>query len=125
MSNNRDFSMRAAWTEYLEELSDEEEIYFFGDEPIDTVHVKGTTYTAKTLWDNFKRKRPVTAHLLEEMFGREEAWQYVNDLNFEFTEEKAVQMVTYVYNSPKKVLGPKKNRRIDNIQIQIDNEKEE
>lgn len=55
------------------------------------------THTAS--WYIFEEIRPVTAHLLKELFG-ERAFEYVSHLERNFTEDKAVEMVKYVEKVP-------------------------
>ena len=101
MSNNRDFALRREWVNYLAQMEDEDEEITFLDIDSDED------------WSVFKGKRPVTAHLLEELFGFEEARLFVKDLDEGFTEMKAVKIVSYVYNSPKKYKRPKKGARVN------------
>ena len=91
--------MRREWVSYLDSLSEEDEIVAF----LDVKDEEG--------WVKFRRNRPVTAHLLEELFGKTQARIHIKDLDSDFTESKAVRMVSYVYNSPKKVTKPDKFQR--------------
>ena len=59
-------------------------------------------------WYIFEEIRPVTAHLLKELFG-ERASEFVTSVERNFTEEKAVEMVEYV----KKV--PQNSNKIDKM----------
>ena len=67
------------------------------------------THTAS--WYIFEEIRPVTAHLLKELFG-ERAPEYVSDLERNFTEEKAVEMVRYVEKVPQNTNKMDKMNRI-------------
>jgi hypothetical protein len=91
--------MRREWVSYLDSLSEEDELVAFLD------------VSNEEDWVKFRRNRPVTAHLLEELFGKTQARTHVKDLDSDFTESKAVRMVSYVYNSPKKVIKPDKFQR--------------
>lgn len=103
MSSNRDFQLRREWVNYLDQMATEDEEVAFLDIDSDED------------WHIFKSRRPITAHLLEELFGRErsDARNYVKLLDEDFTEEKAVKIVSYVYNSPKKYKRPKKGARVN------------
>ena len=59
-------------------------------------------------WYIFEEIRPVTAHILKELFG-ERASEFVTSIERNFTEEKAVEMVEYV----KKV--PQNSNKIDKM----------
>ena len=59
-------------------------------------------------WYIFEEIRPVTAHILKELFG-EKASEFVTSIERNFTEEKAVEMVEYV----KKV--PQNSNKIDKM----------
>ena len=50
-------------------------------------------------WYIFEEIRPVTAHILKELFG-ERASEFVTSIERNFTEEKAVEMVEYVKKVP-------------------------
>ena len=99
MGSNRTFAMRREWVSYLDSLSEEDEIVAFLD------------VSNEEDWVKFRRSRPVTAHLLEELFGKTQARTHVKDLNSDFNESKAVRMVSYVYNSPKRVTKSDKFQR--------------
>ncbi len=71
------------------------------------------THTAS--WYIFEEIRPVTAHLLKELFG-ERASEYVSDLERNFTEDKAVEMVKYVEKVPQKV---NKTDRMNRIKLAL------
>tara|TARA_B100000902_G_scaffold184174_1_gene176780 strand:- start:2012 stop:2383 length:372 start_codon:yes stop_codon:yes gene_type:complete len=62
-------------------------------------------------WYIFEEIRPVTAHLLKELFG-ERAFEYVSHLERNFTEEKAVEMVKYVEKAPQNTNKMGKMNRI-------------
>ena len=100
MANNRQFAMRREWVTYLEQIAAE-------DETDAVLEVKSDED-----WFLFKNKRPVTTHLLEELFGIDEAKYHVKHLDEGFTEAKAVEIVSYVYNSPKKYKRPEKGARV-------------
>ena len=94
--------MRAEWIKFLDETSFEE-IHYFGSEDI-----------RDDVWKLYKKDRPVTAHMLEELFGRNKAQEYAMDLDDGFTEKKAVRMLGYVYK-PKSAYSSRKKGRISNI----------
>jgi len=100
MSNNRQFAMRREWVNYLAQISEE-------DEPDAVLEIN-----TDDGWFIFKNKRPVTTHLLEELFGPEDAKYHARLIHEDFTEAKAVEIVAYVYNTPKKYKRPKKDARI-------------
>ena len=101
MGSNRDFALRREWINYLAEMADEAEEAVF------------LNIDSEEDWFLLKTKRPVTAHLLEELFGYDEARHFVNHLDEGFTETKAVKIVSYVYNSPKKYKRYRKVSRAD------------
>jgi len=137
MSNNRDFAMRREWSRYIEEWSEDDlswEDYPQTDkEPV--VNVKelndlinerddisftaeggfsGDLASLENTWANFRKRRPVTAHMLEELFG-ERAVYYFYKVSKEFTEKQAVRMVSYVYNNPRKILKKKEINRLEHL----------
>ena len=91
--------MKREWASYLDTLSDEDELHWSFYE------------TDEETWKNFRRIRPVTAHLLEELFGESNAKEHLKHLDTSFTERKAVRLVSYVYNSPIKITQPDKYKR--------------
>ena len=100
MTNNRKFSMRREWVNYVAQIAEEDEA--------DAV----LEINSDEDWFLFKNKRPVTTHLLEELFGTDDAKYHVKHLHEGFTEAKAVEIVSYVYNSPKKYKRPQKGARV-------------
>lgn len=100
MASNRQFAMRREWVNYLEQIANDDEAVAFEE------------VNSEEDWFIFKSKRPVTAHLLEELFGYEKARHSVRYLDEGFTESTAVRIVSYVYNSPKKYKRPDKDARI-------------
>ena len=103
MGSSRKFSQKRSWDKHNENTQEiiqmmthtsrmnEEEFLVYQE-------VLRTFYTS---WYIFKEVRPVTAHMLEELFGVEEAKLHFADVNQFFTEENAVSMVRYVENIPK------------------------
>ena len=100
MANNRQFAMRREWVNYLAQLSEE-------DLPDAVLEINSDED-----WFIFKNKRPVTTHLLEELFGPQDAKYHARHIHEDFTESKAVEIVAYVYNSPRKYKRPEKGARI-------------
>ena len=74
----------------------------------------GDMESLENTWHNFRKRRPVTAHMLEQLFG-DRAVFYFYQVSKEFTERQAVRMVSYVYNNPRKILNKRKNNRIQLI----------
>ena len=70
--------MRVEWIKFLDETKFDDVHYFGSDDITDDV------------WKLFRKTRPITAHMLEEMFGITKAQEYAIDLDESFTEKKAV-----------------------------------
>jgi len=113
MSNNRDFARKRARDRYSEPT---EEIIgmmtnttTMTDEQFGAYReVMKTFYSS---WFIFKEVRPVTAHLLEQLFG-DRAKEYMPEINKDFTEQIAIDMVKYVNNLPAKPVKDPKLQRI-------------
>ena len=67
--------------------------------------------THRASWYIFEEIRPVTAHLLKELFG-DRAPEFVTSIERNFTEDKAVEMVKYVEKVPQKINKKDKMNRI-------------
>jgi hypothetical protein len=107
MSNNRDFNMRTEWIKFLEEHDlQHQDVHYFGSEDI-----------RDDLWKVFKRHRPITAHILEEVFGQEKAMNYAMEISADFTEQKAIGILRYTYKP--RPHNSKTNSRISNIPSSI------
>ncbi len=112
------------WDEYYpstekEPVVDAEELNDLVDDSDDIIFTpeggfSGDMESLEKTWSNFRRRRPVTAHMLEQLFG-DRAIFYFYQVSKEFTERQAVSMVSYVYNNPKKILSKRKNNRIQLI----------
>tara|TARA_B100000902_G_scaffold184175_1_gene176788 strand:- start:989 stop:1387 length:399 start_codon:yes stop_codon:yes gene_type:complete len=103
MGSSRKFSQKRSWDKHNE--STQEIIQMMKhtnrmnvEEFLVYQHALRTFYTS---WYVFKEVRPVTAHILEELFGVEEAKLHFADVSQFFTEGNAVSMVRYVENIPK------------------------
>jgi hypothetical protein len=94
--------MRVEWIKFLDETKFDDVHYFGSDDITDDV------------WKLFRKTRPITAHMLEEMFGITKAQEYAIDLDESFTEKKAVRMLGYTYR-PKSTYSSRKKGRISNI----------
>ena len=102
MSNNKDFHVRSEWIRFLNESSTAEVHYFGSDDIKDDV------------WLLFKKERPITAHILEELFGHVDASGFAMDIDENFTEHDAIRMLGYIYRpQPSNSLG--KKSRLGNI----------
>ncbi len=102
MSNNKDFHMRSEWIRYLNQ-SNTAEVHYFGSDDIED-----------DVWKLFKKDRPITAHILEELFGNAGASGFAMDLDEKFTEHDAIRMLGYIYR-PQKTYSPGKTSRLGNI----------
>ncbi len=71
--------------------------------------------THSASWYIFEEIRPVTAHLLKELFG-ERAHEFVSSVERNFTEDKAVEMVEYVEKVPQKI---DKTDRMNRIRLAL------
>ena len=113
MSNNRDFARKRARDRYSEPT--EEVIAMMTNTTTMTDEQFGAyrevMKTFYSSWFIFKEVRPVTAHLLEELFG-DRAKEYMPEINKHFTEQMAIDMVKYVNNSPAKAVKDPKLQRI-------------
>lgn len=87
----------------LPKASSNGEIHYFGSEDI-----------RDDVWKLFKKERPITAHILEEIFGTGEAASYIMYIDDDFTEAQAVRMLAYTFK-PKNNNLLQKNGRISNI----------
>ena len=67
--------------------------------------------THSASWYIFEEIRPVTAHLLKELFG-ERAQEFVSSVERNFTEDRAVEIVEYVEKVAPKVNKTDKMNRI-------------
>jgi len=106
MSSNKDFNMRRAWIATVSEFEKLDD----WDEWHDKVGQLGLED-----WEEFKKLRPVTAHMLEVLF-EEDAAHLVKYLSPDFDESKAVKMVIYVHDAAELVMSKSKNGgRIANI----------
>lgn len=89
-------------------------IRFLEDSSIESVNYFGTDDIRSDVWEVYKKQRPVTAHILEELFGKANAIDYAMNVSEQFTEAKAVSMVAYTWK-PQIGKSSKKKSRISNI----------
>jgi len=124
MGSNRDFARKRSWDKYSE--ATQEIIQMM----IDTTQMDDDQFSAYkealrtfyTSWYIFKEVRPVTAHILEELFGEERAKEHFSEISQFFTEEKAVSMVKYVKTVPKIEYNDDFLRRINLLANEIGEE---
>ena len=124
MSSNRDFARKRSWDKYSE--ATQEIIQMM----IDTTQMDDDQFSAYrealktfyTSWYIFKEVRPVTAHILEELFGEERAKEHFVEVSKFFTEEKAVSMIKYVKTVPKIEYNDDFERRINLLANEISEE---
>ena len=107
MSSNRDFNMRAAWIATMNEFENTMDDWDDWNEKLGQLGLDD--------WDQFKKLRPVTAHMLEVLF-EDDASHLVKYLSPKFDETRAVKMVIYVHDAAELTMEKTKDGgRIANI----------
>lgn len=123
MGNSRDFARKRAWDRDHESTKDFASMITNTAKMNDKefLEYKDAMKNFYSSWFVYKEVRPVTAHLLEQLFG-DDASQYVSEVNRNFTEEIAVKMVKYVQLLPRKRIENHKMRRISLLSSSITEE---
>ena len=95
MSSNKDFNLRAAWIATMNEFENAMDDWDEWNEDWGSLGVED--------WEQFKKLRPVTAHMLEVLF-EEDASHLAKYLSPNFDESQAVKMVIYVHDAAERAM---------------------
>lgn len=107
MSSNKDFNLRAAWIATMNEFENTMDDWDDWNEELGELGIED--------WKQFKKLRPVTAHMLEVLF-EDDASHLVKYLSPKFDESRAVKMVIYVHDAAEVAMKQSKGKgRIANI----------